>query len=234
MKSKIEEGLATSLGLNIAMRKVDGRRAYGIIGVAYDLWEATVAATLPPFIVITPRPGVGNPSVTGIADLVLSVRRAFGRYSAYGCLALSAVERMRLVSRQVPFLVAGRQVYLPFLGIALRGDSVAVSRSWLGAAAQGIIYAWLSGRLGDGFRERDIIRELGCSRASAFRAMSELSAFGLIMRSPNGCSFVPGALESFRLFQPRLRASPWRNGLIQAAFGQEDKSRLLPTDRSDA
>ena len=84
MKSKIEEGLATSLGLNIVMRKVDGRRAYGIIGVAYDLWEATVAATLPPFIVITPRPGVGNPSVTGIADLVLSVRRAFGRYSAYG------------------------------------------------------------------------------------------------------------------------------------------------------
>ena len=105
--------------------------------------------------------------------------------------------------------------FLPLLGIALRADSVALTRKWLGSVAQETVLAMLRGQLAHPFADRDIVRLTGCSRASAFRAFRELTTFGLVERIPGGYAFVPDAAQTLRLHMPRLRNSPVREALVE-------------------
>ena len=125
---------------------------------------------------------------------------------------------MRHLSRQVAFVVAGRQAFLPFLGIALRADSVALTRKWLGCVAQETVLAMLRGQLACTFADRDIVRLTGCSRASAFRAFRELTTFGLVERVAGGYAFASSAIQTLRLHMPRLRNSHMWDALVSAVF----------------
>ena len=116
--------------------------------------------------------------------------------------------------------MAGRQVFLLFLGIALRADSVALTRKWLGCVAQETVLAMFRGQLGRTFADRDLVRLTGCSRASAFRAFRELTTFGLVERVAGGYAFVSDAVQMLRLHMPRLRNSPIREVLVAAALGE--------------
>ena len=128
---------------------------------------------------------------------------------------LPRIEQRRLLSRQVAFVVAGRQVFLLFLGIALRADSVALTLKWLGRVAQQTVLAMLRGQLAHLFADRDIVRLTGCSRAPAFRAFRELTTFGLVERVAGGYVFIPDAAQTLRLYMPRLRSSPVREMLVE-------------------
>ena len=120
---------------------------------------------------------------------------------------------MRHLSRQVAFVVARRQAFLPFLGIALRSDSAALRRKWLGCVAKEVVWAMIRRQHATTFANRDVERLAGCSRASAFRAFRELTTFGLIGRVPGGYSFVPDAVSILRLHMPRLSSTPIRDKL---------------------
>ena len=102
------------------VRSLKFQKGESLCAVKCDYW--TVSGLLADFVLVTPKPGVRNPSVLEAARLVYEVRSLTCRWSAYGCLSLSAVERKRLLHRQTAFVVAGRQVFLPFFGIALRDD----------------------------------------------------------------------------------------------------------------
>lgn len=133
------------------------------------------------------------------------------------CLSLG-VDKNRTAAP--PFASGGvcrgwAEVFLPFLGIALRADSVALTRKWLGCVAQETVLAMLRGQLAHPFADRDIVRLTGCSRASAFRAFRELTTFGLVERIPSGYAFVPDAAQTLRLHMPRLRNSPVREALVE-------------------
>ena len=117
-----------------------------------------------------------------------------------------------LVRWRLSWLGAG---FLPFLGIALRADSVALTRKWLGCVAQETVLAMLRGQLAHPFADRDIVRLAGCSRASAFRAFRELTTFGLVERIPGGYVFIPDAAQKLRLQMPRFRNSPVRETLVE-------------------
>ena len=184
----------------------------------FDVWK--VRGLIAPFVLVTPKPGVGNPSVGEIGRLVAHVSHLTFLWTAYGCGTLSAVERKRLLSRQVAFAVAGRQVFLPFLGITMRADSVALTRKWLGSVAQEIVLAMLRGQLACPFADRNIVWLTGCSRASAFRAFRELTTFGLVERVAGGYAFVSDAAQTLRLHMPRLRNSPIREALVAEAFDE--------------
>ena len=106
-------------------------------------------------------------------------------------------------------------MFLPFLGIALRADSVALTRKWLGCVAQETVLAMLRGQLAHPFADRDIVRLTGCSRASAFRTFRELTTLGLVERITGGYVFVPDAAQTLRLHMPRLRSSPVREMLVE-------------------
>ena len=126
MREKTENWLCEMFAADISVGPVEGSLLEPERRRDYRLW--VVSGLTVEFLLVTPRPGVRNPSVLGIAELVHSVRERSVRCVAYGTGALSAVERKRLLVRHVPFVVAGRQVFLPFLGIALRADSSALDQ----------------------------------------------------------------------------------------------------------
>lgn len=210
MQEQMEKWLSEVFAMRVKLRTFhldeagnDGR---------FDLWA--IHGLIAPFVLVSPKPGVCNPPVGEIARLVATIGFQTRRWAAYGCGTLSAVERKRLLTRQVAFVVARRQVFLPFLGIALRADSAALRRKWLGCVAQEVVLAMIRGQIATTFTDRDVERLSGCSRASAFRAFCELTTFGLVGRVPGGYSFVPDAVSILRLHMPRLRNSPVRKTLV--------------------
>ena len=216
MQEKQEKWLSEVFAMRVTLRPMRVEEA--VVEDRFDIWK--VRGLIVPFVLVTPKPGVANPSVDEIGHLVAHVSHLTFHWAAYGCGTLSAVERNRLLSRQVAFVAAGRQVFLPFLGIALRADSVALTRKWLGSVAQETVLAMLRGQLGRLFADRDLVRLTGCSRASAFRAFRELTTFGLVERIPGGYAFIPDVAQTLRLHMPRLRNSPIREALVAAAFGE--------------
>lgn len=70
-------------------------------------------------------------------------------------------------------------------------------------------------------RDRDAARIGCCSRATAFRALSELAALGLVERTHNGAVFAVDAVNVFGRLSPRLRHSPVRDALIEAIYGDD-------------
>ena len=213
-KEQIENGMAETFGMGVHAKLQQRKDIAADIGDSFDCW--TVRGLAVPFTLVTPKPGVGNPSVTGIAKLVIGASYGAMRYAAYGCHAMSAVERKRLVTRHIPFVVPGRQVFLPFLGIALRNDGAALARTSLGIAAQRMLLSWLQGALPTPLRDRDAARIGCCSRATAFRALSELAALGLVERTHKVAVFATDAARNYRWLIPSLRRSPIRDALIEA------------------
>ena len=124
MQEKLEKWLSEVFAMRVTLRPM--RVGEAAVEDRFDVWK--VRGLIAPFVLVTPKPGVGNPSVGEIGRLVAHVSHLTFLWAAYGCGTLSAVERKRLLSRQVAFVVAGRQVFLPFLGIALRADSAALMR----------------------------------------------------------------------------------------------------------
>ena len=216
MQEKLEKWLSEVFAMRVILCSM--RVEETVVEDRFDVWK--VRGLIAPFVLVTPKPGVANPSVGEIGLLVAHVSHLTFHWAAYGCGTLSAVERKRLLSRQVAFAVAGRQVFLPFLGITLRADSVALTRKWLGSVAQEIVLAMLRGQLACPFADRDIVRLTGCSRASAFRAFRELTTFGLVERVAGGYAFVSDAAQTLRLHMPRLRNSPIREALVAEAFDE--------------
>ena len=215
MRSEMQNWLSEVFGMDVILRPTTLGGAVG--GDRYDYW--TVSGLLTDFVLVTPRPGVRNPSVLETARLIYGVRSLTHRWAAYGCLSLSAVERKRFVRRQTAFVVAGRQVFLPFLGIALRDDFGALARRCLGKTAQEVLLAGLDGQIREPLRDRMIIWLTGCSRASAFRALAELRSFGLVVPMTRGLAIVPNVREVLRLAEPRLRSAPVRDRLLAAVYG---------------
>ena len=143
MRSEMQNWLSEVFGMDVILRPTTLGGA--VSGGCYDYW--TVSGLLANFVLVTPKPGVRNPSVLEAARLVYEVRNQTYRWAAYGCLSLSAVERKRLLHRQTTFVVAGRQVFLPFFGIALRDDFGALARRCLGKTAQAVLLAGLEGQI---------------------------------------------------------------------------------------
>ena len=217
MKELMEKSLSETFGMEVEMKEVRNWALLEAAGEAYRIWQVTGLARS--FLLISPKPGVENAPVLGIAKLIYAIRERTSEDVAYGATALSAVERKRLVARQVPFIVAGRQVFLPFLGISLRADAEAASRGMLGSASQAILLAWLTGVLTCPFRDRDAFRVAHCSRASVFRALAELADLGLVERRPKGIFFVGDVAKSCRFLLPRLKKSPVRDAILEALYG---------------
>ncbi len=118
-----------------------------------------------------------------IAKHVDFLAKQTGRTVIFGCNAMLAYERQRLMQRKIPFIIPGRQVYLPFLSIVLSEFGTKKQRTFdtFGNAAQVLLMQWLNNQTSE-FSIAEAMDASGFTKPSVIRAFDELEFFGIARR----------------------------------------------------
>lgn len=103
---------------------------------------------------------------------------------------LDSRQRKALIEAELPFIVPGSQIYLPFLGIVLqeRMKSVRTAPKKLSAAAQLILLHFIYEPAGRSARKVDLAKRLDLSAMNVTRAVQELEALELVTVERTGRS----------------------------------------------
>lgn len=98
--------------------------------------------------------------------------------------SLSPHNRIRLISRQIPFIVPDGQLYLPFLAVDLRKRAPAVTKelSKFSPSTQALFLYILKTGVGKEWTATVLEKDLGYSRMTLSRAFRELEAAGVAER----------------------------------------------------
>ncbi len=120
---------------------------------------------------------------TSIAKHVDFLAAQTGRTIIFGCSAMLAYERQRLMQRKVPFLIPGRQIYLPFMAIVLSEFGTKKQRTFesVGNAGQILLLKWLNNQ-SSGFSIAEAVAATGLTKPTVIRAFDELEFFGAARR----------------------------------------------------
>lgn len=111
---------------------------------------------------------------------------------------LDSRQRKALIEAQMPFIVPGSQVYLPFWGIVLqeRMKSVKPAPKKLSAAAQLILLHFIYEVAGWSSRKVDLAKRLNLSAMNVTRAVQELEALELVSVEKAGRSDYVSAADN--------------------------------------
>lgn len=102
---------------------------------------------------------------------------------------LTWVQREALVEKRIPFVYGEEQIYLPFLGIALRSrikKTLILSEDKMMPVSQSLFLYMLYHDLGSGILKKDAAEVLHLTRTSITRASEQLKRMGLISEESVG------------------------------------------------
>ena len=131
------------------------------------------------FVIAFEKDGSVSATPAEYGNHVALLREALGAQVALGLPFVPAYVRNRLVRRGVPFVVAGRQVFLPFLAVDLRERQprpYRLTRETLTAAAQAVLLGHLLGRSIEGAPLGEVAKRMGYSAMTLSKVASELRA----------------------------------------------------------
>lgn len=102
----------------------------------------------------------------------------------YAADAMASYQRLRLLQRQMPFIVPGRQLYLPFLGMAFSETDRKSNKEFSepGIPAMLLILGMLNKQIDNPLTLESIASRFGYSQMTVSRAFDELEYFSLARR----------------------------------------------------
>lgn len=170
---------------------------------------------------------IAKTDALGTADLQKHVRlveQVAGLPVLLVLAEMTARQRERLVALFLPFVVPGKQLFLPPLGLDLREQYAAAVRRqmpFLGPATQVVLLAGLLGLWEQGTNASTMARRLGYSPMSMSRAGRELLDLRFLVvegasRSARWCLAAP-VNEVWRIAEPMLRSPVLRRGWVKRA-----------------
>lgn len=151
------------------------------------------------------------------------LRQRFSGSVVYVCAQTSALHRLRLIQQRVPFIVPGKQVYLPPLGIDLREHFARQIRhqDQLSPGAQVLLLAILLDRMPgklDEWLPTRLAQHFGYGAMTMVRAFDELEAAELVQTATTGrrrtLTIGRTRRELWEQAQPRLRTPVQRIHVI--------------------
>ncbi len=221
MVNAIRGYLRTATGVEVAVSDVRGRlRLTPMVASLYDF--ALCCAESVRFALLIERDdAIVKPTPAAIEGHIgLVSKQLDGLPVVYAAKRIVSYNRLRLLARRVPFIVPGRQLYLPFLNMVLTevGEKKPKVYSGLGVAAQMILLGYLN-RSHDGIAIADAAALTGYTRISVMKAYDELEYFGLAMRDHSSHRLVFGGdrRKLFESAKPLLR-NPKRRTLFLDAI----------------
>jgi len=134
------------------------------------------------FVFAVERADRGDATPLERAKHVELLRTALGTDVALVLRGVPTHDRNRLVQRGVPFVVPGRQMYLPFLALDLRERGprhLRVSRETLSAPAQAVVLRRLIGEPVEDLTLAELAEGTGYSRMTMTNVGGELESFSL-------------------------------------------------------
>ncbi len=221
MIDEIIEYLRTATGVEVVVSDVRGKlRLTPMVASLYDFVRCR-AESVEFALLIERADAIVKPTPAAIESHVGLVSGQLGGLPvAYAAKRIVSYNRLRLLARRIPFIVPGRQLYLPFLNMVLTdvGEKKPKEYSSLGVAAQMILIGYLN-RPHDGIAIADAVALTGYTRISVMKAFDELEYFGLAMRDRSSHRLVFGG-DRRKLFEeakPLLR-NPKRRTLFLDAI----------------
>lgn len=176
--------IGTVLGLKVTYIPWDGvNNMPYLITDRYEIQKVAIG-TVPALML---KLKVDFPSVGTIQKHIARIQRA-EQYPAFLVLeSISKYRRDALIKAHIPFVVPGKQLYLPFLGVALneRCDSEVESAEKLLPSAQAIFFYYLYSKQ-DRIYVNDAVKDLQYSAMSVSRAAKQLVQTGLFEECKEG------------------------------------------------
>ncbi len=200
------EYIGTTLGLKVTDMPWDGAKDLPyLITDRYDI-QKIVIGTVPTLML---KLKVDFPSVGTIQKHIIRIQKT-AQYPAFLVFdRLSKYRRDALIKAHIPFVVPGKQLYLPFLGAALseRCDPEAGSTEKLLPSAQAIFFYYLYSKQ-DRIYLSDAVKDLQYSAMSVSRAAKQLVQTGLFEECKEGVQKILIARydrkEMYERMQPLL------------------------------
>lgn len=176
--------IGTVLGLKVTYIPWDGvNNMPYLITDRYEIQKVAIG-TVPALML---KLKVDFPSVGTIQKHIARIQRA-EQYPAFLVFeSISKYRRDALIKAHIPFVVPGKQLYLPFLGVALneRCDSEVESAEKLLPSAQAIFFYYLYSKQ-DRIYINDAVKDLQYSAMSVSRAAKQLVQTGLFEECKEG------------------------------------------------
>jgi hypothetical protein len=179
--------LEQTAGLNIELVPSDQRRLPFFLRGRYDLAQTTLYGQA--YVFFAPKPDFDEWTPSTIQSDRRQLKDSLGRLPVFVAKGVDANQRHRLIQLRIPFIVPGRQMYLPDLLIDLR-EHFAAQRSkpvrYLSPSAQVIFLIALEQRIGGFESALQMADRANYTAMTVGRAMDELEAVGLASIIRNG------------------------------------------------
>jgi len=120
---------------------------------------------------------------------LVSIKEATNYEVAYHFDKLTKAQRDSLLTRRIPFIAGSDQIYLPFLGIALRNNLKSKSDVYsekMMPATQSLFLYLLYNHKEESILKKNAAEKLGLTRTSITRASEQLKGMGLIVEERCG------------------------------------------------
>ena len=176
--------IGTTLGLKVTDIPWDSAKDLPyLITDRYEIQKVAIG-TIPALML---RLKVEIPSVSTVQKHIARIQKAELAPAFLVFESLSKYRRDALIKAHVPFVVPGKQIYLPFLGVALneRCDTEVESTEKLLPSAQAIFFYYLYSKQ-DRIYLSDAVKVLQYSAMSVSRAAKQLAQTGLFEECKEG------------------------------------------------
>ena len=176
--------IRTTLGLKVTDIPWDGANTLPyLITDRYDIQKISIG-TVPALML---KLKVDFPSVSTVQKHIARIQKTEQAPAFLVFESLSKYRRDALIKAHVPFVVTGKQIYLPFLGVALseRCDTEVESTEKLLPSAQAIFFHYLYSKQ-DKVYLSDAVKYLQYSAMSVSRAAKQLVQTGLFEECKEG------------------------------------------------
>ena len=198
--------IGTMLGLNVTYLPCDGiKNMPYFITDLYDIQKVAIGSVLAWMLKVKAE----FPTVNAIQKHIARIQKE-EQYPVFLVLdGMSKYRRDALIKAHIPFVVPGKQLYLPFLGVALtdRCDAETESKEKLLPSAQAIFFYYLYSKQ-DRIYINDAVKDLRYSAMSVSRAAKQLAQTSLFEESKEGVQKLLIARyerkEMYKRMQPLL------------------------------
>lgn len=195
MKTEIAQYLNSVFGGNAQITPIKSKKGLPLLLTGnFDFCECTIQDAH--FVLMIDRNNL-QLSPGEIGKQTSFAENLLGIMTVYAAENMASYRRNRLIEKKVQFIVPGKQIYLPRIGIILHETRNTQVREYerLSICAQEILLLFLNGFLDSPIPYAELLDLLPYSHQTVFTALNELESFKLLIKENRGQSKVIQFLE---------------------------------------